>query len=104
FRKTYGLAVHERDRLADLIVELGLGDRLSLTGESFSTLQLSSGQRRRLALAVALAEQRPIIVLDEFAADQDPQRRAFFYDVLVPDMARRGHLVLAVTHDEQSFD
>ena len=60
-------------------------------------------QKRRLALSVALAEKRPIIVLDEFAADQDPVRRALFYDILVPQMARDGHLVLAVTHDEHRF-
>ena len=56
------------------------------------------------ALSVALAEARPIIVLDEFAADQDPVRRKLFYDVLVPQMARDGHLVIAVTHDEHCFD
>ncbi len=44
-----------------------------------------------------------IIVLDEFAADQDPTRRAFFYDVLVPRLARAGHCVVAVTHDEHCF-
>ena len=43
-------------------------------------------------------------VLDEFAADQDPAHRALYYDVLVPEMARRGHLVIAVTHDEHCFD
>ena len=51
----------------------------------------------------ALAEQRPILVLDEFAADQDPARRRFFYDVLVPRLAAAGHCVVAVTHDEHCF-
>ena len=54
-------------------------------------------------VAVALAESRPIIVLDEFAADQDPSNRAFFYDVLVPELAAGGQLVIAVTHDEHQF-
>lgn len=103
FRKTYGLDGQEREMLEALIEELGLSDRIKLLEHEFSTIQLSSGQRRRLALAVALAENRPIVVLDEFAADQDPQRRAFFYDVLVPRMARDGHLVIAVTHDEHNF-
>lgn len=103
FRKAYGLEPDERELLGAMIEELGLSDRVSLIESEFSTIQLSSGQRRRLALAVALAERRPIIVLDEFAADQDPQRRAFFYDVLVPRMARDGHLVIAVTHDEHNF-
>jgi len=103
FRKTYGFDAQEREILGAMIDELGLSDRITLLEHEFSTIQLSSGQRRRLALAVALAENRPIVVLDEFAADQDPQRRAFFYDVLVPRMARAGHLVIAVTHDEHNF-
>ncbi len=104
FSKLYGMSGEER-RMVDIhIDELGLADRVSIKDGGFSTLSLSTGQKRRLALAVALAEQRPIMVFDEFAADQDPARRAFFYDVLVPRMARAGHLVIAVTHDEHCFD
>lgn len=103
FRRLYGLSDEERDRLQANIEELGLAHGVSITGDAFSSLSLSTGQMRRLALSIALAEQRPIIVLDEFAADQDPVRRAFFYDVLVPRLAREGHLLIAVTHDEHCF-
>ena len=103
FRHLYGLTEEERARLQHHIEELGLADGVSVIGDRFSSLSLSTGQMRRLALSIALAEQRPIIVLDEFAADQDPSRRAFFYDVLVPRLARAGKLVIAVTHDEQCF-
>ena len=71
--------------------------------DRFSTLALSSGQRRRLALAVAVAENRPVILFDEFAADQDPRFRAYFYDTLLPRLAAGGHLVIAVTHDDSQF-
>nr|WP_256373019.1 cyclic peptide export ABC transporter [Pseudoruegeria sp. HB172150] len=103
FRRLYGLSGAERARLQENIEELGLAEGVSVAGDAFSSLALSTGQMRRLALSVALAERRPILVLDEFAADQDPARRAFFYDVLVPRLAREGYAVVAVTHDEHCF-
>ena len=103
FRQLYGLTHDEQVRMQDHIRELGLIEGVSIVDGAFSNLSLSTGQMRRLALSIALAEKRPIIVLDEFAADQDPTRRAFFYDVLVPRLAREGHCVVAVTHDEHCF-
>ena len=103
FRHLYGLTHEERERLQVHIEELGLAEGVSIADDKFSSLSLSTGQMRRLALSIALAERRPIIVLDEFAADQDPMRRAFFYDVLVPRLSKAGHLVIAVTHDEHCF-
>jgi len=103
FRHLYGLSESERQKLQRNIEELGLTQGVSITGDAFASLALSTGQMRRLALSIALAEERPIIVLDEFAADQDPARRAFFYDVLVPRLARDGQAVIAVTHDEHCF-
>ena len=103
FRQLYGLSDEEKDRMLRHIKELGLAEGVSISDGMFDNLSLSTGQMRRLALSIALAEERPIIVLDEFAADQDPTRRAFFYDVLVPRLAKAGHCVVAVTHDEHCF-
>ncbi len=66
--------------------------------------RLSQGQRKRLALLVAILEDRPIMVLDEWAADQDPGYRRRFYTELLPLLKARGKTVLAVTHDEHYFD
>lgn len=104
FSRLYGLDEAEQAKVPSHLAELDLAHRVRIENGAFSTLALSTGQKRRLALSVALAEARPIIVLDEFAADQDPVRRKLFYDVLVPQMARDGHLVIAVTHDEHCFD
>lgn len=104
FARLYGLDEVEQAKVPPHLAELDLAHRVRIEDGAFSTLALSTGQKRRLALSVALAEARPIIVLDEFAADQDPVRRKLFYDVLVPQMARDGHLVIAVTHDEHCFD
>ncbi len=70
----------------------------------FTRRDLSAGQRKRLALIAALLEQKPILVLDEWAADQDPQFRAKFYREVLPELQRRGLTILAVTHDDHYFD
>lgn len=68
-----------------------------------STTQLSQGQRKRLALLVALVEERPILLLDEWAADQDPLFRAFFYLELLPELKAQGKTVIAISHDDRYF-
>lgn len=68
-----------------------------------STTQLSQGQRKRLALLVALVEERPILLLDEWAADQDPAFRAFFYEELLPELKACGKTVIAISHDDRYF-
>lgn len=70
---------------------------------SFSTLDLSAGQRKRLALACALLEDREVYLLDEVAADFDPGFRKFFYEVLLPDLKREGCTILAISHDDRYF-
>ena len=66
-------------------------------------LHLEAGQRKRLALIVALLEDRPILVLDEWAADQDPAFRQFFYDTLLKDLKAQGKTIIAATHDDRYF-
>ena len=69
----------------------------------FSTIELSTGQRKRLAFVVAELEDKPVIVLDEWAADQDPHFRRVFYEELLPDLKARGKIVICVTHDDRWF-
>src|SRR5262245_43526023 len=81
-----------------------LAGKPRLTDGEFRTVDLSSGQRKRLALVVSLLEKRPILLLDEWAADQDPEfRRKFYYDLL-PELNRAGVTVVAVTHDDRYLD
>jgi putative ATP-binding cassette transporter len=70
----------------------------------FVNVDLSSGQRKRLGLISAILEKRPIIVLDEWAADQDPYFRKKFYREILPELKSRGTTVIAVTHDDHYFD
>jgi putative ATP-binding cassette transporter len=82
---------------------LDLAHKVKIEDGRFSTIELSQGQRRRLALLSAYVEDRPIYVLDEWAADQDPAFRNIFYTELLPELKRRGKTVVVVTHDDRYF-
>jgi putative ATP-binding cassette transporter len=68
-----------------------------------STTRLSAGQRRRLALLQVFLDRRPVVALDEWAAEQDPIFRRVFYTELLPELQRRGATVVAITHDDRYF-
>ncbi|MGH8487037.1 MAG: cyclic peptide export ABC transporter, partial [Pseudomonas sp.] len=70
----------------------------------FSTTDLSTGQRKRLALLNAWLEERPVLVFDEWAADQDPTFRRIFYTELLPDLKRLGKTIIVISHDDRYFD
>ena len=81
-----------------------LEDKVRFENGRFSTVELSTGQRKRLAMVVALLENRPIYIFDEWAAEQDPGFRAYFYEELVPELKKSGKAVIIVTHDDRYFD
>jgi putative ATP-binding cassette transporter len=83
---------------------LEIQDKVRFENRAFSTTELSTGQRKRLALVATVLEQRPIIVLDEWAADQDPIFRRKFYREILPMLRERGWTIIAVTHDSRFFD
>jgi len=89
----------EAERLA---VRLKLEHWMLSTPES-SGATLSSGERRRLALLMALLEDRPILVFDEWAADQDPRYKDLFYREILPRIRDSGKLVVVISHDERYF-
>lgn len=101
FDRLHGLDHADTDEIRRLIARVGLADKVSFADGRFSTTHLSTGQRKRLALVVALLEDRDIYLFDEWAADQDAHFRAFFYDELLPELKARGKAVLAVTHDDR---
>jgi putative ATP-binding cassette transporter len=91
-------------RAREGLEQLGLASLVSVKAEAFSTLDLSQGQRRRLALLGAWLEDRPIIVLDEWAANQDPSFKRFFYEKLLPEWRAARKALLVISHDESQFD
>jgi putative ATP-binding cassette transporter len=82
---------------------LNINEITAIENGKLINTKLSQGQRKRLALLVAILEKRPILVLDEWAADQDPQFRHIFYTHLLPELKRRGITVIAITHDDRYF-
>src|SRR5256885_14002412 len=51
----------------------------------------------------AYLEGRPVLVFDEWAADQDPSFRHLFYTELLPELRARGHLLVVISHDDRYF-
>ena len=104
FQRLYGIADPDPIELDQLLAQFRLLDKTRLSHREFNTVDLSTGQRKRLALIVSLLEKRPILLLDEWAADQDPEfRRKFYYDLL-PSLHRAGVTIVAVTHDDRYLD
>lgn len=102
-RRLYGLDA-DPDRVQQLIDEMGLTDKVRYADGAFDTVELSTGQRKRLSLILCLLQDRPVIVFDEWAADQDPGFRARFYEVVVPRLRADGKALLVISHDDQFFD
>ena len=102
-RRIYNIKDGDPAMVDFLLKRMEMQEKVSLSDGAFSTLDLSTGQRKRLALIVAELEDKPVIVLDEWAADQDPHFRRIFYEELLPAMKARGKIVICVTHDERWF-
>jgi putative ATP-binding cassette transporter len=104
FNKLLGQSDSQAERLAPQYLRLlHMDQKVAVHERTFSTLDLSQGQRKRLALLTAYLEDRPIYVFDEWAADQDPQYKEIFYKTLLPDLRERGKSVVVITHDDRYF-
>jgi putative ATP-binding cassette transporter len=104
FHKLYGVPDPDPAEVDRLLRQFRLDTKTSLTKGEFRTLDLSGGQRRRLALIVSLLEKRPILLLDEWTAEQDPEFRRKFYDELLPELMGAGATVVVITHDDRYLD
>ena len=104
FKKLYGLPAADEAELNDLLDLFQMRSKVSIENGVFSDLNFSTGQRKRLALLVALLEKKKIIVLDEWAADQDPEFRQEFYECIIPKLRELGKTVIAITHDDQYYE
>lgn len=99
FRQLYGLEDITPEQADEMIEKVHLSGITQIRGEGISRIDLSAGQRRRLALAIALLEDRNVLVLDEFVADQDPEKRDYFFRTLIPWLKQQGKTLIVSTHD-----
>ena len=104
FDRVYGIKEIDRERLDQLLLMTELSEKTSMEDHQITNIDLSSGQRKRLALVLALLEDRSIFLFDEWAAEQDPPFRRKFYREILPELKRQGKTVVAVTHDDDHYD
>jgi putative ATP-binding cassette transporter len=104
FKKLYGIYVAD-DAVVDATIDLlEMGDKIKIVDRAISDIHLSTGQKKRIALITAILEDRQIVVLDEWASDQDPEFRKYFYQFILPELQRRGKTIIAITHDDRYYD
>ena len=104
FDSLLGLPLADRaEKAAHYLRRLQLDHKVSIVGDRFSTTALSQGQRKRLALLAAYLEDRSFYVFDEWAADQDPVFKEFFYGELLTELKARNKAVVVISHDDRYF-
>ncbi|MGA4722146.1 cyclic peptide export ABC transporter [Fictibacillus nanhaiensis] len=104
FKKMYGVSHQGKEEvIQNYLSLLGMDEKVSIVDGTFSTTKLSTGQKKRLALLITYLDDRPFYLFDEWAADQDPEFREYFYMTLLPEMKTRGKCVIAITHDDRYF-
>ncbi|WP_046488224.1 MULTISPECIES: cyclic peptide export ABC transporter [Candidatus Methylopumilus] len=104
FKKLYGIANFEDTYFDEILSLMEMKEKVSIDRGQFSDLKLSTGQRKRIALMVALFENKDFIILDEWAADQDPEFRKKFYTKILPMLKNQGKTIIALTHDDAYYD
>jgi len=103
FSKAYGLLDADPAAVKALLRDMHIDHKTSFSEGGFTHQKLSTGQKKRLAMVIALLDDRPLFVLDEWAADQDPEFRKHFYEDMIPALKRKGKTIVAVSHDDRYF-
>ena len=91
FDRLYGLPDPDEERVNELIRRMGMAEKVGFADGKFTTTDLSAGQRKRLALVTAIMEDRPLYLFDEWAAEQDPHFRGYFYETMLPEFKAQGN-------------
>lgn len=94
----------DADLVRAWLQRLALHEKIELNEGRLSTVKLSQGQRKRVAMLLAVAEQKDILLLDEWAADQDPVFRRTFYQQLIPELKALGKTLFIISHDDAYFE
>lgn len=92
-----------RKKVEHYLKELDLHKKVTFENNRFSTLALSDGQKRRLALLVAYLDDKDLYLFDEWAADQDPMFKSIFYNEILADLKSMGKTIVVISHDERFF-
>ncbi|MBL4602935.1 MAG: cyclic peptide export ABC transporter [Emcibacteraceae bacterium] len=85
------------------INKMQLADKVNVKDGELSTIDLSEGQRKRLALLISYFDDAEISVFDEWAAEQDSHFREYFYNEFLMELKCQGKTVIVITHDDRYF-
>jgi putative ATP-binding cassette transporter len=103
FEKLYGIKGIGPEKVSELLKLMKIEGKTDFCDNGFTEINLSTGQRKRLALIVSILEDKPVYIFDEWAADQDPTFKDFFYDKLLKKLKAADKTVIAVSHDDRYF-
>lgn len=103
FQKIYDIKEDRLGQVYQWLEDLQLSDKVRIEDGRFSTIDLSKGQRKRLAILKSYLEDRPVYFFDEVAADLDPSFREFFYNELLVKMRQEGKILIIISHDDKFF-
>jgi ABC-2 type transport system ATP-binding protein len=93
YGSVYGLAgARLRERIDAMLGLVGLADQRDARAGA-----LAGGWRQRLAMAIALVHEPPLLFLDEPTSGVDPEARRAFWDIIY-GLAEAGTTVLVTTH------
>lgn len=95
--------LEDNDEYKELLKTMQLDQVVTDDKEESARRKFSKGQSKRMSMIFALLEKKPILILDEWAADQDPHFRKYFYEELIPKLRAAGKTIIAVTHDDAYF-
>lgn len=105
FKKIYGISKEDfQEKANDFLKYMKMDKKVKLENGEFNTLLLSTGERKRLALLVTCMEERPIYIFDEWAAEQAPEFKEWFYKSFIKELKANGKCVICVSHDDLYFD
>jgi putative ATP-binding cassette transporter len=105
FERLFGIEADDLDGESQKYLDLlQLSHKLTVKNGQLSTIDLSQGQRKRVALLNAYLEDRPIYIFDEWAADQDPTFKQVFYYHILPELKARNKVVVVISHDDRFFN
>lgn len=105
FDRLYGVPNIDTEKVNQLIQSMGLAkEKTTFKDGRFTNINLSSGQKKRLALATCILEDKDIFIFDEVAADLDPEFRDTYYYEILAELKARNKLVFVVSHDKEYWN
>lgn len=82
-----------------MLTALRLDPQRFQTEDGLTWDKAASGEAARLALAAAMLDSRPLLLLDDAAIDRDPRIRAAIARDWAPRLKARGKTIVIVTED-----